>query len=81
MCDVGFRYQHSHPISACTLTLSGGNSIIVSLAQPMRAIAAGQYAVFYKDRECLGSAKILRTGPSLFTMNYKDIVKFSKEFS
>ncbi|VDI60297.1 tRNA-specific 2-thiouridylase [Mytilus galloprovincialis] len=81
MCDVGFRYQHVHPISPCTLTLSGGNSLIVSLAQPMRSIAAGQYAVFYKDNECLGSARILRTGPSLYVLNYKDRVKIAKGFS
>lgn len=74
-CDLGFRYQHSEPIEESTVTLSGGNSLIVSLKHPMRAITAGQFAVLYKDDECLGSAKILRIGPSLYTLNCKEPVK------
>ena len=45
------------------------NSLIVSLAVPERAITPGQYAAFYQGEKCLGSARITRTGPSLFTMN------------
>lgn len=81
MCDVGFRYQHVHPIVNCTLTLSGGNCLTVSLTQPMRSLAAGQFAVFYKDDECLGSGRILRSGPSLYTLNYRDRVIIPKGFS
>ena len=36
------------------------NSLIVSLVEPERAITAGQYAVFYKGEECLGTIHILR---------------------
>jgi hypothetical protein len=40
-----------------------------------------QFAVFYKDDECLGSARILRSGPSLYTLNYRDRIKIPKGFS
>ena len=55
--------------------------MIVSLSQPMRALTAGQYAVFYHGDECVGSARILRTGPSLFTLDYGQRVKNADEFS
>ena len=60
---------------------SGGNSLIVSLSRPMRALTAGQYAVFYHGDQCLGSARILRTGPSLFTLSYGQRVNNPSEFS
>lgn len=75
MYDCKVMYQHVQlhgPENHCTLTLSGGNSLIVSLDRPMRAIAAGQYAVFYDGEVCLGGAKILRTGPSMYTMGVRE---------
>lgn len=71
MFDCEMKYQHIHygdKPKMCTLTLSGGNSLIVSLDKPVRAITAGQYAVLYDGDVCLGSAKIRRVGPSMYTM-------------
>ncbi|XP_046548592.1 mitochondrial tRNA-specific 2-thiouridylase 1-like isoform X1 [Haliotis rubra] len=80
MFTAGFRFQSVHPIIRCTATLSGSNCLIVSIELPLRAITAGQYAVFYRGDECLGSARILRPGPSLFTLNYGSRVDIPKEF-
>ncbi|KAK7493935.1 hypothetical protein BaRGS_00014817, partial [Batillaria attramentaria] len=64
---VDFRFQHGHPLVPCSITMSDGG-LGVELQHPMRAITPGQYAVFYHHDECLGSARILNTGPSSFTL-------------
>lgn len=66
-----FRFQHTKPLIDCTVFLSENEDdkkMFVKLNEPLRAISPGQYAVFYKDLECLGNARILNPGPSL---NYK----------
>jgi tRNA-specific 2-thiouridylase len=75
MYDCDFKYQHIMRSIKCTATLSGGNSLIVSLQKPMRAINAGQYAVLFDGEVCLGSAKIRRPGPSMFTMGHREPMK------
>lgn len=42
----------------------------MKLSEEKRALTEGQYAVFVKDKECLGSAKIKNTGVSSFSYNY-----------
>jgi len=42
---------------------------IVKISEPMKALTPGQFAVFYRGDECIGSACIQRPGPSLFELN------------
>ncbi|XP_055308376.1 mitochondrial tRNA-specific 2-thiouridylase 1-like [Sitodiplosis mosellana] len=60
-----FRFQHGHRLVTCEFieTNERGGGLLVKLNSPVRAICAGQFAVFYDDNECLGSAKIRATGP------------------
>ncbi|XP_073828267.1 mitochondrial tRNA-specific 2-thiouridylase 1 isoform X2 [Musca autumnalis] len=57
-----FRFQHTKPLVDCTIyrkSLDNTNDVIVVLDTPLRAVTPGQYAVFYSDTECLGSARIV----------------------
>ncbi|KAL3852801.1 hypothetical protein ACJMK2_016416 [Sinanodonta woodiana] len=74
-CDMDFRFQHIQKLIKCSVTSSGSNCLTVTLQYPLRAITGGQYAVFYKGDVCLGSAKILRPGPSLYMMNHRERVR------
>ncbi|KAH8289689.1 hypothetical protein KR054_009503 [Drosophila jambulina] len=57
-----FRFQHTKPLVACNLRIIG-TSFEVQLDDPLRAITPGQYAVFYDELACLGSARILSAEP------------------
>ncbi|XP_009461227.1 PREDICTED: mitochondrial tRNA-specific 2-thiouridylase 1 [Nipponia nippon] len=68
MMECHFRFRHQMALVPCVLTLNQDGSVWVTLVKPARAITPGQFAAFYKGDECLGSGKILRIGPSVYTM-------------
>lgn len=67
MLACRFRFQHTKPTVECRI-FSTGSQLMILLERPLKAITPGQFAVFYKNNECLGSARILSPGPSLFTL-------------
>ena len=58
----GVRTRHREDISRCTLyPILDSDNVEVELALPLNGKAApGQFAVFYDDNECIGSASILK---------------------
>ncbi|XP_033116546.1 mitochondrial tRNA-specific 2-thiouridylase 1-like [Anneissia japonica] len=67
-----FKFQHTDPPVDCMLTLNSDDSILISLVNPLRALTPGQFAVFYYGEQCLGGGRILRCGPSLYTLHKDD---------
>ncbi|XP_050305844.1 mitochondrial tRNA-specific 2-thiouridylase 1 [Anthonomus grandis grandis] len=64
-----FKFQHTQTWAPCRI-LQSDEGLVVRLEYPKRALTPGQYAVFYKDKECLGSSRILNAGVSDFMLNY-----------
>lgn len=67
MLSCTFRFQHTKPLTNCTIYKANQNAdkLLIKLEKPLRSLTPGQYAVFYKDGECLGSARIFNSGPSI----------------
>lgn len=66
---VEFRFQHGHKRRKCDLAVTERGLLLVKLMEPVRSICAGQFAVFYRGNECLGSGQISATGPSMQQLN------------
>ncbi len=55
-CMVKIRYRQ--PDQACTVVPVPDSRLLVNFDEPQRAVAPGQFAVFYDDDRCLGGAVI-----------------------
>lgn len=64
-----FRFQHTEPLSPCRVMMKSDESLMVTVGIPKFALTPGQFAVFYKDNECLGGAKIQSVGPTFYSLH------------
>ena len=55
-CMAKIRYRQADQL--CRVTLSALGTAEVVFDQPQRAVTPGQFVVFYRDDECLGSGVI-----------------------
>uniref|UniRef100_A0A1B6DM22 Uncharacterized protein n=1 Tax=Clastoptera arizonana TaxID=38151 RepID=A0A1B6DM22_9HEMI len=67
-CD--FRFRHNQPLAPCKLLRLPSDNLVINVMVPIQSIAKGQFAVFYRGNECLGSAKITAAGPSLYSLTH-----------
>lgn len=58
-CKVKVRYRQTD--QPCRVSSAAGGGLRVAFETPQRAVAPGQYAVFYSDDRCLGGAVIEAT--------------------
>jgi tRNA-uridine 2-sulfurtransferase len=56
------RIRHRQPLQTCTVTVIAPDRVQVDFDEPQRAATPGQFIVFYREGECLGSGQIERTG-------------------
>ncbi|NIR60703.1 MAG: tRNA 2-thiouridine(34) synthase MnmA [Gammaproteobacteria bacterium] len=57
-CEARVRYRQ--PAQPCTIVAAGAATTRVRFDTPQRAVTPGQFAVFYRDSECLGGGVIER---------------------
>jgi tRNA-specific 2-thiouridylase len=55
-CTAKIRYRQED--QRCQVTTTGGGTLEVRFQDPQRAVAPGQFVVFYADQQCLGGAII-----------------------
>ncbi|KAF2893696.1 hypothetical protein ILUMI_12469 [Ignelater luminosus] len=67
--DCDFKFQHVENFIPCKISETH-KGLVVILQTNRRALTPGQFAVFYKNDECLGSAKIVNAGPSNFILHW-----------
>ncbi|CAH0551031.1 unnamed protein product [Brassicogethes aeneus] len=80
LLHCNFKFQHTKPWIPCTVFETDfGLSIYLDVAT--RAITPGQYAVLEKDGECLGSARIINSGVSKYSLNLIENLEFGDEVS
>lgn len=63
-----FRFQHTHPLLNCLVSMDVNGCLDLELEKPLRALSPGQYAVLYTGDVCLGSAQIRTVGPTMFEL-------------
>ncbi len=56
--DCLVRFRHRQKLETCTIQVSDPRNITIICENPQRAISPGQFAVLYKDGECLGGGVI-----------------------
>ena len=56
------RVRHRQPDQACRVRRRGAGELLVSFEKPQRAVAPGQFVVFYRGDRCLGGAVIEQAG-------------------
>jgi tRNA-specific 2-thiouridylase len=57
-CKAKIRYRQSD--QDCTVTSAENNTLRVDFDEPQRAVAPGQFVVFYAAERCLGGSAIIR---------------------
>ena len=55
--DFEFRFRYRQPLQKGTLRIEGNHAIIL-FQEPQSCIAAGQFAAWYQNDECIGSVVI-----------------------
>ncbi len=53
------RFRHRQKLEKCSVHVSDPHKITITCDNPQRAISPGQFAVLYKNGECLGGGVIL----------------------